>query len=91
MLVVSYDITNNKLRNRFSKMLVKNGGVRLQYSVFEINNTKRILDLLQAKIENEFKKSFGGGDSIFIFETEMRTAVKYGNAIHRDQDLIFFD
>jgi len=91
MLVVSYDISNDKLRNRFSKMLMKTGGVRLQYSVFEINNSKRIQDLLKVKIESEFKKSFGGGDSIFIFETEMRNAVKYGNAIHRDQDLVFFD
>ena len=91
MLVVSYDISDNKLRTKFAKMLTKTGGVRLQYSVFEINNTKRIQDLLHLKIENEFKKRFDGSDSIFIFETELRTAVKYGNAIHRDQDLVFFD
>jgi CRISPR-associated protein Cas2 len=91
MLVVSYDISNDKLRTRFAKMLTKSGGVRLQYSVYEINNSKRIQDLLRVKIESEFRKSFDGGDSIFIFETEMQNAVKYGNAIHRDQDLVFFD
>lgn len=90
MLVVSYDISDDKLRKRFSKMLEKNGGIRLQYSVFEINNTKRIQDVLKVKIESYFAKEFGGGDSIFIFETEMGKAIKYGNAIHRDQDLLYF-
>lgn len=91
MLVVSYDISNNKIHARFAKMLGKHGGVRLQYSVFEINNTKRIQDILRVKIETVFSKEFDGGDSIFIFETDLKKAVKYGNAIHRDQNLIFFD
>lgn len=91
MLVVSYDITDNKLRARFSKMLIKHGGVRLQYSVFEINNSKRILDILRVKIESTYSKQFGGGDSVFIFETDLHKAIKYGNAIHRDRELIFFD
>ncbi|MDR2122106.1 MAG: CRISPR-associated endonuclease Cas2 [Flavobacteriaceae bacterium] len=90
MLVVSYDISDNKLRTRFSKMLVKQGGIRLQYSVFEINNTKRVQDILKIKIESVFAKRFGGGDSVFIFETDEKKAVKYGNAIHRDQDLLYF-
>lgn len=90
MLVVSYDISNNKLRSNFSKMLKKNGGVRLQYSVFELNNTKRVLDNIKIKIESYYSKKFDGGDSVFIFTTDEKTAIKYGNAIHRDQDLIFF-
>ncbi len=90
MLVISYDISDNKLRTRFSKMLEKQGGVRLQYSVFELNNTKRIQDTIKIKIESIFAKNFDGGDSVFIFETDEKKAVKYGNAIHRDQDLLFF-
>ncbi len=90
MLVVSYDISNNKLRTNFSKMLIKNGGVRLQYSVFELNNTKRVLDNIKIKIESYYSKKFDGGDSVFIFTTDEKEAIKYGNAIHRDQDLIFF-
>jgi CRISPR-associated protein Cas2 len=90
MLVVSYDISNDKLRTQFAKMLVKHGGVRLQFSVFEINNTKRIQDILKVKIEDVFAKKFSGGDSIFIFDTDEKKAIKYGNAIHRDQQLIFF-
>jgi len=71
-------------------MLEKNGGIRLQYSVFEVNNTKRVQDVLKVKIESYFAKKFDGSDSIFIFETDVKKAVKYGNAIHRDQDLLFF-
>ena len=51
MLVFSYDIKDTKKRTRFSKMLTKNGAIRLQYSVYEVNNTNRILDNLMIKIE----------------------------------------
>ena len=90
MLIVSYDISENKLRTKFAKTLIKQGGIRLQYSVFEVNNSKRVLDNLIVRIENYYAKKFGGGDSIFIFITDEKTAIKYGNAIHRDQDLIYF-
>lgn len=90
MLVVSYDISNNKLRTKFAKTLEKQGAIRLQYSVYEVNNTKRVLDNLKVRIENYYAKLFDGGDSIFIFETDEKQAIKYGNAIHRDQDIVFF-
>ena len=90
MLVVSYDISNDKLRTKFSKMLIKHGGVRLQFSVFEINNSKRILDNIKIQIETGFSQKFDGGDSVFIFETDLPKAIKYGNAIHRDQPLLYF-
>jgi CRISPR-associated protein Cas2 len=72
-------------------MLIKHGGVRLQFSVFEINNSKRIQDILKIKIDNVFAKDFDGSDSIFVFETDLHKALKYGNSIHRDQNLIYFD
>ncbi|GHV42800.1 hypothetical protein FACS1894180_0130 [Bacteroidia bacterium] len=90
MLVVSYDISDDKLRTKFMKTLIKQGAIRLQYSVYEVNNTKRVLDNLTVRIENFYSKKFGGGDSVFIFETDEKKAIKYGNAIHRDQDLIYF-
>jgi len=48
MLLVSYDISNDKLRTRFAKYLSKYGN-RLQYSVFEIKNSDRIIEILQPK------------------------------------------
>ena len=90
MLIVSYDITDNKLRTKFAKTLVKQGGIRLQLSVFELNNTSRVLENLKIRIENYYSKKFDGGDSVLIFETDEQKTIKYGNAIHRDKDLVFF-
>ncbi len=67
MLIVSYDISDDKLRTRFSKFL-KKFGYRLQYSVFEIRNSKRILANIKKEIEQDFEKSFGETDSIIIFD-----------------------
>lgn len=90
MLVVSYDIKDDKLRNRFAKMLIKNGAIRLQYSVYEINNTKRIMDNLISKIEMNFASKFSGSDSVLIFNIINDNIIKYGNAIHRDVDIVYF-
>ena len=89
MLVISYDIKDDKLRGRFAKMISKNGAIRLQYSVYEVNNTSRILDNLILKIENEFAKKFDGGDSVIIFDVSGVKLKKYGNAIHRDKDIVY--
>lgn len=89
MLVVSYDISDDKLRSKFAKTLSKQGAIRLQYSVYELNNTDRIKENLKIRIEDFYSKKFGGGDSVFIFETDEKKAIKYGNAIHRDQDVVY--
>ena len=90
MLVISYDIKDDKLRTRFSKMLTKNGAIRLKYSVYEVNNTNRHLDNLIVKIEGEYASSFGGDDSVIIFDVADVKLRKYGNAIHRDVDIVYF-
>jgi CRISPR-associated protein Cas2 len=90
MLVISYDITNDKLRSRFSKMLTKNGAIRLQMSVYEVNNSKRMLDNIIVSIETNFRTKFSGEDSVIIFDVNAEKMIKYGNAIHRDKDIVFF-
>lgn len=90
MLIISYDIADDRLRTRFSKMLTKHGAIRLQYSVYEINHTNRILENLIIKIEQEFAKHFDGSDSVIIFDVSAVKLRKYGNAIHRDKDIVFF-
>lgn len=89
-LLISYDIRNNKLRTQFAKMLMRNGAIRLQYSVYEANNTERILNNLKIMIEEEFSKKFSGEDSVIIFEVDKVKLHKYGNAIHRDKDVVYF-
>lgn len=88
MLVISYDISNTKLRTRFAKMLTKNGAVRLQYSVYEVNNTVREIENLMIKIE-QFSKKITGADSVIIFDVSNVKLKKYGNAIHRDADIVY--
>lgn len=89
MIVISYDIKDDRLRGRFSRMLTKNGAIRLQYSVYEINNTDRVLNNLIVKIEEEYAKKFDGGDSVIIFDVSRVNLRKYGNAIHRDTDIVY--
>ena len=89
MKIVSYDISDNKMRTRFSKMLTKYGAIKLQYSVYEVVNTKRIMDNLLLKIET-FSKHFDMDDSVIVFDVDADKLIKYGNAIHRDQPVIYF-
>lgn len=89
MLVISYDICDDKLRTKFAKMLTKNGAIRLQLSVYEVNNTNRVLDNLLVLID-DFAKKFDGGDSVIIFDVSAVKLTKYGNAIHRDTDIVYF-
>ncbi len=88
MLVISYDISDTKLRARFAKMLTKNGAIRLQYSVYEVNNTNRVLENLMLKID-QFATKFDGGDSVIVFDVSDVKLKKYGNAIHRDADIVY--
>ena len=89
MIIVSYDITDDKMRTNFSKMLKKNGAIRLQFSVYEISNTKRIVDNLIAKIE-AYTKHSTADDSVILFDVDTDKLTKYGNAIHRDKPIVYF-
>lgn len=89
MLIISYDIKDDKLRTKFSKMLTRNGAVRLQYSVYEVNNTDRVLNNLRIMIEDLFAKKFGMDDSVMIFDVTGVKLKKYGNAIHRDESIVY--
>ncbi len=53
MIVISYDISNDKLRTRFSKYLSRFGH-RIQYSVFEIDNSESFLSNIEIDIKNNF-------------------------------------
>ena len=50
MIVISYDISNDKLRTRFSKYLSRFGH-RIQYSVFEIDNSESFLSNIEIDIK----------------------------------------
>lgn len=66
MIIISYDISDDKLRTKFSRYLTKYGR-RIQYSVFEIDNSERMLDNIVDDIKNRFEPRFDQRDSIVIF------------------------
>ena len=93
MRLVSYDISDNKVRTKFSKFLEQYGN-RVQYSVFRIRNSKRVLNNIMQEIEHKYEKHFTFEDSIYIFqfcEACEKKVKKYGHAVYEDQDVIYFD
>lgn len=77
------------MRSRFARMLTKHGAIRLQYSVYEIVNTQRVVDNLILKIES-YAKHFTFDDSVVVFDVSSDKLLKYGNAIHRDKPIVYF-
>ena len=65
-MVISYDISNDKLRTVFAKYLSRFGH-RIQYSVFEIDNSDRILENIMTDIKNKFEKSFSNQIVLLFF------------------------
>ncbi len=93
MLIVSYDFTDNGPRSKFSRFL-KKFGRKIQYSVYEIKNSERVLRNILDEIELRYKKSFKGSDSILIFqvcEGCRKKIVRYGYAKNEESDLVVFE
>lgn len=91
MIIISYDISNDRLRTRFANFIKKFGN-RMQYSVYEINNSKRILENIMLEIKNNFEKSFSETDSIILIETSENCKItKWGYASHDDNDIIIVE
>lgn len=87
MLLISYDISNDKIRTKFAKYLSK-FGFRLQYSVFEITNSDTVLKNIESEIENLYLPSFTEEDSVIVFnlsETCKKTC--YGYAKNEEKDV----
>lgn len=87
MIVISYDIADDKLRTKFSKYLQRFGH-RIQYSVFEIDNSERVLNNIISDIKNRFEKEFDQSDSIYIFNmTKWCHVERFGYAKNEENDL----
>lgn len=88
MILVSYDIANDKKRSKFAKYLTRFGH-RIQYSMFEIENNERILNNIFYDIRNEFEKTFEQSDSVYVFMLSSGCRVqKFGYAKNEDADMI---
>lgn len=92
MLFISYDFANNKVRTKFSRFLEKFGR-RIQYSVFEIRNSHRVLTNILKEIELVYKKRFKNVDSILIFslcEGCKKKLIRYGYIKNEESDVLIF-
>jgi CRISPR-associated protein Cas2 len=86
MILISYDIKDDKLRNQLSKY-IKKFGYRVQYSVFEITHSDTMLKKIKARIEHEFEKKFSDSDSVLIIETSATCKItRFGYAKHDESD-----
>ena len=93
MLIVCYDFKSDKIRTKFSKFL-KKFGRKIQYSVYEIKNSQRILKNIIDEVELKYKKLFTGSDSILIFqicEGCKKKILRYGYAANEEKELLIFE
>lgn len=90
MLIISYDIKRDKLRRNFNKFIKKYGS-RLQFSVYKIKNSQRVLDIILVEIEDNYSKLFSEDDSIIIFNINDDKIIRYGYAKHDEDDIIIID
>ena len=89
-IIICYDISNNKLRTQFAKFL-EQYGIRLQMSVFEFEHSTRLLNVIDERIKQKFESRFEDTDSIFIFYSDLKKAIRYGASRHLDNGLIYLD
>lgn len=88
MYLIVYDIREDKLRTRFAKFL-KRFGRRVQYSVFEIENSPRILQNIKVDIASHFEKEFEQSDSVLIYQIPDNGCIaKFGYPVNEDGDLV---
>lgn len=93
MIIVCYDFVSNKKRAKFSKFL-KKYGYKVQYSVYMIRNSRRILKNILTEIDLKYKKTFENTDSILIFsvcEGCKKDILRYGSALHEESDVVYFE
>ncbi|MDD2548068.1 MAG: CRISPR-associated endonuclease Cas2 [Candidatus Pacebacteria bacterium] len=92
MFIISYDFSNNKQRSNFAKFLKKYGR-RIQFSVYEIRNSKRFLNNILKEIDLKYKKTFTKRDSIVIIQICngcKAKIVRYGYAENENREVLFF-
>ena len=91
MFIVSYDISNDKLRTKFAKYLSRFGH-RLQYSVFQIDKSSKIIDNIIQDLKNNFEKKFTQEDSVLIFKLSSSCEIiRFGYAKNDEKDFFIIE
>ncbi len=88
MFLILYDIQDDRLRTKFAQFLSKHGR-RIQYSVFEITNSQRLLSNVKITIKEKFARRFGLGDSVLIYDVGDNSCIqRYGYPVNEENDLV---
>lgn len=93
MIILSYDFHSNKTRRKFAK-LAEQYGDRIQYSVFMIRNSPRVLRALLIDIEMKFKRKIKSTDSVYVFKLCngcKEKVVRYGSAKHVEEAVVYLN
>ena len=88
MFLIMYDIEDDKIRTRFSKFLSQYG-IRLQYSVFKIENSLRILENIKIRVKEKYEPLFSQSDSVLIYQIPDKSCIaKFGYPVNEETDLV---
>lgn len=88
MLLVVYDIHSDKIRTKLAKFLERYGQ-RIQYSVFELKNSPRIIENIKTELKNKFEKHFTQGESVLIYHIPDNTEItRFGYPVNEESDLV---
>jgi CRISPR-associated protein Cas2 len=91
MLIISYDFSQDSIRTKFAKFLNEHGH-RIQYSVFVLKNSPRILNIVLTEIKKNYLKHIDDTNSVMIFQVCKGCEgkiIRYGYAKQEEQDVIF--
>ena len=67
-------------------------GHRLQYSVFQIDNSSRIIDNVIQDLKNNFEKKFTQEDSVMIFKLSSSCEIiRFGYAKNDEKDFFIIE
>jgi len=88
-LIVAYDIANPRRLNRVAKV-VKDYGIRVQKSIFEVNLDNRLFDEMKSRIKNEIEASEDGVKYFPLCEKCTGTLEVIGQGVFIDPDEEFY-
>ena len=88
MVVDTYDISNDKFKTYPDNFFPRFRN-RIQYSVFEIDNSEKIVNNIVNDLKNKYEKSFSQEDSVIIFKLSSSCEVlRFGYAKNDEKDFI---
>lgn len=79
-IIICYDISNNKVRDKFSRFLEKYG-IRLQMSVFELEHSSRLLKVIEEQIKHKLSRFLKTGIVFLSFTPILIRPSDMGQAV----------